>query len=380
MKGIAAAGLGLAMLLSSGVSKAGTDLNEVGAFLVYPAILVVGDRLGDYPDSDLNFETFVTIVNASTAPVVAHVAYINGKAGSETECYECDFDVPLTGNDTEMLVVTYTEFGITIESEDRTISHSCPHKFGFMTVNLEDGAGNVLTDNVLLGSEVVVNYDEGFAFSIPAIPFQGKLGGNGNRVFGFDDNEYGKLPRIIAADFIAPDLPGQHDSDEQIIGALALFTLNFERQFPPLTECSITGYDAAEHPFSRSFVFGCWTWADLCDIAPEFCYPNLSATPCVPYTQDPDFESEDECDTHGWLKLDCRVRQDPNEPPAINTARGGVHGAIVQIAGDGSIIRRNDPNAPALNTTAAWARLLYQSVTSGDNVTLHLESPGGGLD
>ena len=40
---------------------------------------------------------------------------------------------------------------------------------------------------------------------------------------------------------------------------------------------------------------------------------------------------------------------------------------------DGAIIRRNDPAAPALDGAAAWARLLYQSVTTGDAMTLNLE-------
>jgi hypothetical protein len=354
------------------VSYAGTDLNEVGAFLVYPAVIALG------PDPAAEFETFVTIVNADTAAATAHFAYINGDRGSSTECYECDFDIPLTGNDTEVLVITQDAFGIVIETEDRTLSHSCPHPFGFLTANLEDGAGNVLTDNVLLGSEIIVNYVRGYALSVPAIPFQGKLGGDGNRTFGFNDVEYGKLPRIVAADFIAPDVPQNQATG--IRGSLALFTLNFVRQFPPITDCSITGYDAAEHPFSRSFIFGCWTFADLCDISPEFCYPNLSATPCNPFTQDPDFEPEDECDTHGWLKLDCHVRQDPNLPGDIPEVRGGVHGAIIQVARTGARIRRNDPGGPAFANAAAWARLLYQSVTTGDNATLHLESPGGGLD
>ncbi len=364
-----AAGVSMALLLATGAAKAGSDLNEVGAFLVYPAILA----LTQGPNT---VETYVSIINASTAATNAHISFINGiEIPGETpeECYECDFTIPLSGNDAELLVVRIdTNLGLTvIESEDRTVSHSCNQLAGFMTVSLEDNAGVTITSNVLLGSETIVDYTLGVALSIPAVPFQGKLGGNGNRAFGFDDVEYGKLPRYIAADFIAPDLPGTAFAAQ---AALVLFTLNFERQQAPLTDCSVTGYDAAEHPFSRSFEFGCWTVADLCDVSPEFCYPNLSATPCNPYVADPDFEADDECDTHGWLKLDCRVRQDPNEPPSIGDARGAVHGAIVQIAPAGTRIRRNDPTAPTTGGAVAWGRLLYQSVTTGDSVTLYLES------
>jgi hypothetical protein len=56
-----------------------------------------------------------------------------------------------------------------------------------------------------------------------------------------------------------------------------------------------------------------------------------------------------------------------------------VHGAIVQVAYDGAVIRRNDSYAPVFNE-ASWARLLYQSVTGGDPVTLRLEGAPAGLD
>jgi len=43
-----------------------------------------------------------------------------------------------------------------------------------------------------------VDYAHGTAFSIPAIPFRG--GSNdGDRAYQFDDAEYGKMPRIVAA-------------------------------------------------------------------------------------------------------------------------------------------------------------------------------------
>jgi hypothetical protein len=369
------AGIAMSLLLSAGVSYAGTDLNEVGAFLVYPAVIAVG------PGSHTSFETFISITNAGPDDIQAHVSYINGDEESEDYCFECDFGVPLTPHDTELLVLNYTEYGTAIESEDRTVTMSCDWPFGFITASVEDENDVTLTTNVLLGSETVVNYDYGYAFSIPAIPFQGRNGGNGDRVYGFNDSEYGKFPRLLAADFIAPDLSLNHQDWSKIRAFLVLFTLNFERQYAPVTDCSVTGYDAAENDFSASFIFGCWTYADLCEISPEFCYPNLGL-PCDEGPASDPNEPEIECDTHGWLKLDCRVRQDPNLPAAIPTARGAVHGALIQIAGDGAVIRRNEDYPRELKGTAAWARLLFQSVTTGDNVTLHLEAaqPPGGLD
>lgn len=351
-------GLLALLLVVGGVARAGTDLNEVGAFLVYPLVASF-----TFPDSS-TVETFITITNASNNEITAHVSYINGDSYDSTYCYECDFDIPLTGRDTETLVVTYGEFGISIESEDGTISRACPHEFGFITVSVEDPeTSQTLGSNILLGEEVVVDYGLGTALSLSAIPFQGKVANSGDRLYDFNDQEYGKLPRVIAADFLAPDL----NREDGLTAQLALFTLGFERQFPPLVDCSVTGYDAAEHPFSRSFQFGCWTFEDLCSIDPEFCYPHLSALPC---------QTGVNCHTHGWLQLNCRVDQDDN---GTFDADGGVHGAIVQTADSGAVIRRNDPYAPYFYDRASWGRLLYQSVTTGDAVTLHLEGAPGGL-
>jgi hypothetical protein len=371
------AGVAMTLLVSAG-AFAGTDLNEVGAFLVYPAVIAATSNDGWDQRSD--YETFITITNASALERSVHVSYINGDEWSYDYCFECDFNIPLTPNDTELLVVTYTEYGIQITSEDGTVEQACSWPYGFITVNLEEQTfqengtpnptGVVVTDNILLGSEVVVNYRHGFAFSLPAIPFQGKSAGNGDRKFAFNDQEYGKLPRIVAADFIAPD---HYNAEGDITAALVLFTLGFERQHPPQTDCSVIGYDAAENPFSASFIFGCWTYADLCDISPEFCYPNLGQ---FAYDRD----------THGWLKLSCRVDVDGTDNGSTDfDVMGGVHGALIQTARDGDVIRRGhsvyNGSGRELYGNIAWARLLYQSVTTGDSVTLHLEElSGGGLD
>jgi len=350
------AGLAMALLLSTG-AFAGSDVNEVGAMLVYPAIATLE---GIVPGTNF-VETFVTITNAGPLPVAAHVSYINGDADDNQYCYECDFEIFLSGNDTETLVINYGPTGIQIANEDTPLNMSCPWPFGMMVVTLEDGNGNTITDNVLLGEQVVVDYFNGSAFSIPAIPFQGGDGGNGDRSYDFDDNEYGKLPRIVAADFLAPRANPVLPSP----AVLALFTPGFDRQFPPLTDCSVTGYDANENPFSASFQFGCWGAVDLCEISPEFCHPNLGLF------------SGFASDTHGWLQLNCRVDSDPQLANGFD-ANGGVHGAIIQMQSIGTKLPAG--SGAVFESSAAWGRLLYQSVTTGDAVTLTLESPGQGLD
>ena len=56
-------------------------------------------------------ETFITITNAGPQNVVVHVSFINGDATSYEYCFECDFLIPLSGNDTETLVLTNTVTG-----------------------------------------------------------------------------------------------------------------------------------------------------------------------------------------------------------------------------------------------------------------------------
>lgn len=340
------------LVVASSTLRAGIGLNEVGAVLVYPAIVGIAGQ-----------ETFVTVTNAGSMAVVAHVSYINGDeravgAGGAGYCSECNFDIALTGNDTETLVIHETASGIAVESEDSALSMSCPFPFGMIVVNVETPAtGQVLTDNVLLGEEVVVDYTQGSTFSLPAIPLQGGNGGNYDRNLAFDDQEYGKLPRIVAANFIAPDLVA---AAGQVTAQLALFTLGFERQYPPAVDCAVVGRDAQEHAFSSSFHFGCWTMLDLCAISPEFCYPNLGLL--------------GNGDTHGWFLLDCRVDQDHNGSFEVH---GGVHGAIIQTATSGATIRRGTPGAASMSSRIAWARLLSQSVTTGDGVTLKLGGQPG---
>ena len=352
------AGLALALLLAPAAS-AGTDLNEVGALLVYPTIIASSSG------HMARVETFATITNAGPDDVVAHVSYINGDADDSVNyCNECDFMIPLTGNDTETLVITNQGSGTHIQTEDLTIDVSCPWMVGMLVVALEDEDGNTLTDNVLLGEEVIVNYIDGSAVSIPAIPFQGGAG-NGDHVFDFDDVEYGKLPRIVAADYLAPNIDNTGNT------LLSLFTLGFERRFPPLVDCSVTGWDAHENAVSASFQFGCWALTDICDISPEFCYPNLGL-----FNNDPHHPISD---THGWLQLNCRVDSNPLAADGFE-ADGGVHGAIIQRQNAGSTLAAGS-GAP-FTSAARWGRLLYQSVTTGDDVSLILvaNAGGGGLN
>jgi hypothetical protein len=362
-------GVAALLLVSAGTAQAGTDLNEVAAFLVFPGVVAF--------DPGSSVETFVTITNASEEAVTVHISFINGESNG-AECYECDWVMDLTPNDTETLVLTrYFDTGSTeIVREDREFpwvleTWSCPYTYGFMTVNVEDEDGPT-TQNVLLGEEVIVDYSMGAAVSVPAVSFQGKNTNNGDRYFAFDDVEYARMPKTVATDFLAPDASFVEEGDRFHDAWLTLFTLNFERQFPPLVDCSFGGYDAWENPISGSFQFGCWTHVELGELSDEFEYPRIGLNWLLP-------------DTHGWLKLNCKV--DGDRDGNFEVAIGGVHGAISHLVGsEVQLSLRNWEERPdpiprtRYESYSAWARLLYQSQSLGDPVTLHLEGAGSGMN
>src|SRR2546428_560088 len=121
-----AAGLAFAAAASFGTAQAGIDLNEGGAFLVYPRRAPGGY----HPDDDgqgpsVNIETFLTITNTSSNAIIAHVSFINGDSYSPKYCYECDFDVPMTGLDTETLVLTRSDYTTQILNLDSGARRAC---------------------------------------------------------------------------------------------------------------------------------------------------------------------------------------------------------------------------------------------------------------
>ena len=77
------------------------------------------------------------------------------------------------------------------------------------------------------------------------------------------------------------------------------------RQYPPIVDCSVTGFDAAEHAFSRSIIFGCWGLFSLEEVSREFtCAAHLGATYCDEERRPVRRGFDDDaayCDEHGWL-------------------------------------------------------------------------------
>jgi len=273
--------LGLVLALGVTASVAGINSKEVGAIVIYPEYYATDYRepSGNGP-YDTQF-TYITITNDKSTPVNAHFEIIDGDA-----CDDCNFDLPLTGFQTQRLILArvYVSgvwatvvanssdilLGPTLEDViDETIITACPGRKGFVIATLEAPGVEpraTLGENMLHGDEVVVNLSRGSAVQVGAIAVQGAGPNNGDRVYDFNSVEYKKFPSIVTANFWAPTLGNTVDP------RLVLFNVNFNTNdvLPPTTACSINYANAEEQIFSRSFNFDCWTDERLLTIAPGF--------------------------------------------------------------------------------------------------------------
>ncbi len=295
-----------------------------GAFLVFPDVVVSSVAEG------ARIDTRATIANRSNRSILAHVSFINGDRGDPKYCYECDFDVPLGAWRTATLALTRQGQLTRIENLETGSVRWCSQRVGFLTVDVEDSTHHVRTDNVLTGSQEVVNQTTGSTFSVPAISIQGRTG-DGNRTFSFDGAEYRKFPSYVEVEFEAPDPSGP------VTANLVLLTLGFRRQQPPRTDCSVIGWDVPlGRQFSNSLQFGCFASVRLQDIDPQFVYPNLGSE-------------------RGRVRLRCTVQGGDDN----GLVGGGVHGILVQTDAAG----------------VASGRLLEPSPSAGCPMTLRLASP-----
>ena len=337
------------------------DQNEVAAFLVFPTVLNKSSGEGQPL-----VETLITVSNAGPAGLELTLLFFDGDS-----CAACAVQrVPVEGSGSVTFVFTSLNGSAEtrIQTLDGTISQSCPGGDGFAAVYSESG-GVPQTENVLFGSAVIADYEAGASSSVPAVVAQGIDDvGDGSLQFRFDDQQYSRIPRWVAGNFFAPG------PDTRYQARLSLFTLGFTSGTPPTVRCSIGGQDASggpiggglfEQTFEITLLFDCWTDIDLRELSPEFAFPALG------------LQGFDE---HGGIQIDCEVDSDGD---GVFDGDGGVHGALAQRADAGTtLIDREggaadgDPQAP-VSSGVAWARLLNQSVTTGDIFTLTVEACNG---
>jgi hypothetical protein len=318
------------LLLAPCSAWASPDQNEPAAFLVFPYVTME-------PDTPV----FVSITNLQPVPRDLHLAYIDG----DGSCDACEFTLPIAGRGTRTLVFGS---GVTLLGSAQPLAF-CPFSRGFVVAFLESG-GLVQDQNVLIGRQVFVDLFGGSSFATPALAYQGLIA-DGDFDFDFDDVEFGRLPRLIATPFRAPNgfpaLPDAFDA------SLVLFTLNFEAGTSPLSDCSLTGIDTDGNQISTSFSFGCWTEVELGSLTPQLEYSQFGEC-CPP-------------DEQGWLQLDCSVERTPGGP----SANGAVQGIIYEEAPSATVLRRNG-GGPEFGAEVAWGDGVFQSITSGDAVTFTL--------
>lgn len=326
-------------------SLAGPDINKVGAFLIFPDVSLDGMPSG----GGEVVETLISVTNSSSQPYEMLVTFVNGDdSPGSPYCQLCQFEAALDGSTTRTFAIrAAVGGGVSIRALNDSLEFTCNWTRGFVTVSLQD-SGFTQIDNVMYGHQVVFDYTNGRSHSTRAIAIQGQFDNNGDREFDFDGLEYDKVPRLLAADFVAPRNDGLPDGDVDV--QITLFSLEYVFGLTPTSSCTITGYDADGTSFSTTVQYGCWGRFELGDISPEFNYPDLGSPP------GPGHE-------HGSLAIECTV----------NGRVGGVHGIISRVEPASATWGGNAPIA----APAAWSRVLDQSTITGETVTLDF-TPGRG--
>ena len=133
-------------------------------------------------------------------------------------------------------------------------SGECPYDAPVMVEG--EGVRRTLTNNVLAGDMVVIDFGAGFAFSAPAIHIQGRENlGLGDRNYKFNNmpGEYKEFPSLLTTNYIAPD--------DSISTELLLFTLDGKTSSSSSISAKVAGfaYDDDENPTSGSIAFDCMT-------------------------------------------------------------------------------------------------------------------------
>ena len=128
---------------------------------------------------------------------------------------------------------------------------------GFVVFHHTLGPGVTAPLNVLIGDFVVMDFDQGYAFSANAwhVP---SLAGSADQNLVFDGTEFAELPRTLAGSFIAPD--------DDITADLILYTLNGAAGWPAPVKVGGVVYDDDEQPLSNVHEYDCFTVVSLIDL------------------------------------------------------------------------------------------------------------------
>ena len=194
----------LAGLLAGTQAEAETlDIEQLGAALALPFI-TGGAGVAGNDDA----VTLTTITNGRNAPVTLLIDVINGDPSPSGElCSSLSVQCSLTGRETALFVFSPNGSGATLDVECtdldsgnvENVAKSLDAQNGILFVAVADGGTSApISEDLLLGDAVVVDFEDDSAYAFGAIAFQAGSGQNdGNKVYRFDGVEYAQFPRSL---------------------------------------------------------------------------------------------------------------------------------------------------------------------------------------
>lgn len=276
-KTIGAVALAAALAAGAGEARAqGTiDAQAQGAVLVLPYLTTSpqgGERITISTVTNLFLEFAITL----------HLVWISGDPGDGWA--SLDYNCPLTPLETTYFVFEKAEDGTaTVTFECSTLgqatpdpsetnhvyTRSIPGQNGIMFVAVECQIGSpacppgplgkrTLPDNALLGDASVVDFAQGYAFSVGAIHIQGLSSNDGDRLYAFDGlTDYETFASALTTNYIAPD----DDTTLELI----LFTLDGKVNAGPGIVAQVVGFafDDDENFSSGAIEFDCFVVQDV---------------------------------------------------------------------------------------------------------------------
>jgi hypothetical protein len=383
----------LATLVATGLSagagaSGGSNLNldEMAAALALPIITGahqgndIKGSTGDVVITNQSAVTLATITNGKTTPVRLKLDLISGDPNGyqggdawQSTSFECD----LTGRETTTFV--FMPAGGTqkmrpgdgrsqlyVECSAGPVTNGSPRA---LFTNVQNGvlfaavadpvSGDVVSEDIIFGDAVVVDFTQGQAYSFEAISFQAGQGqNNGDKVYHFDNQEYAKFPAVLATNFIAPV------TTDKINAELILITLDGGTGNVPTPRARLggLGYNDDEEYFDFQWEFDCFDIVSLLDIDPNFEFVPGSLLGLGSMS--------------GHLQLvpqpvaTANDAHDAEYGDGNSVRRRGVHGWIVQnVTGGSDIVVAGNPipGTPKVTNAggpAAWGRPLNQSTTA----------------
>ncbi|MCP3994012.1 MAG: hypothetical protein GY722_02965 [bacterium] len=219
-----------------------------------------------------------------------------------------------------------------------------------------------LSKNILEGKSTYIDFGQGYAFEVGAVPFQSPApeAQDFDAVYEFNGQELAEFPESLTASFHAPF------ANNRLQAQLILFTLDgrLSSMDTPNPEAVVYCYNDDEEFFNTSYYFDCFSMVDLEAIDSRFMRHNPGSQAghleIIPQSVDPADANHD-----GMFANNDDKRVIPILGWIVQKV---MHGRTIQDA------HANDVHA-GITGNAAWGSLLTTSLTplpneSGDTPAL----------